>query len=329
MPKPDLKGIPKNIVYFLLLHGLFIVMSCDAPHNNPLDPLNENSSLSTINGSVRTISIPYQPIENATVIWKNFNLGVISDPDGRFALSNIKNSDGWLFIEKDGFVRDSLFVEWKGETVKSVEIFLYSKPVIDSLIFYSIVEHKYPSSLIYSLKTKLRISDSDNDIDSVFIINPRIEFFSALEYNLSSKFFEGNFSLFDLGIPSLTDIIGKDFNILAQDFGKRTFNLGVTNVKRIITDEIEIISPKSFDTLFTSPTLKWTRFTPGFEFKYLAQIYTNEIESEIVWQREISSDEIEYSLETELLSDEYFWVISCIDEFFNRSRSKQGTFIIR
>lgn len=324
-----MKTLLKNIIRYILCFGIIYFASCDAPHNNPLDPLNEKSGLSTINGIVQTISIPYQPIKDATVIWENFKIGVLSGTDGKFTLTNLKNNDGWLKIEKEGFVNDSLFIEWKGQTSKSVEIFLYTAPIIDSLIFYSIVEHRYPDKQDFGLVTKLKISDADNDIDSVFIVNPKLDFISALEYNLSSKFHEGSYTLFDLGITSLTEIIGKDFDLLVKDYAHRVFNLGSTNVKRIITDEVEIISPKNNDTLLTSPTLKWKRFTPGFEFKYLAQIYTFEIEPELVWQKEIAFSEIEYTLELQLLSDDYFWVISCIDEFQNRSRSKQGTFIIK
>ena len=75
--------------------------------------------------------------------------------------------------------------------------------------------------------------------------------------------------------------------------------------------------------------LEWRRFTPGFDFTYLLQIYTDELDEVLVWQTETDSEKIEFLSDANLSPGDYFWVIWAIDEFENRTRSKQASFIIK
>ena len=196
--------------------------------------------------------------------------------------------------------------------------------------FYSSVLNKWSpqEKPDYALEAKLLISDLDNDIDSVFMINPSLNFSGIMYYNTLSKFYERDFTLSELGIISANDLIGKDFEIVVKDTRGNKFDLGNTNIKRVINEEIQIKSPKGKDTVSIPITLNWIKFTPGFDFTYQAQIYTDEIEPKQEWQQPIHSQEISFEVESPLKSGEYFWVIWCIDEFGNRSRSRQASFII-
>ena len=75
--------------------------------------------------------------------------------------------------------------------------------------------------------------------------------------------------------------------------------------------------------------MEWRKFAPGFEFRYILQIYTDELDKVLVWQKEINSNEIQYITDANLPSDDYFWVIWAIDEFENRTRSKPASFIVK
>ena len=136
-------------------------------------------------------------------------------------------------------------------------------------------------------------------------------------------------SLEDLHITSIDIVIGKEFQINVFDSDAKKFIIGKSNIKRIIKEEITTTAPLGRDTINTpNPLLEWRKFTPGFEFRYLLEIYTSEVLPILVWQKEISSAEIQYLTDANLSSGDYFWVIWAIDEFENRTRSKPSSFII-
>jgi len=313
---------------FLLVLSLIFINNCEAPRNNPLDPQNEDNQLAQLTGTVQTESIPHTPLNSVIVKWNHGRNITTTDSQGLFFFDNINREDGWLHFERENYVDDSIFIRWNEEKQINKLISLNHRPIIDSINFYSIVEHRYPSEKRFKAEIMLRISDNDNDTDTVFVTNPTLGFSSPMDFNAATKFFLKSLSLSDLGIESLNEIIGRDFEILVKDNSGRLFNLGGTNIKRIINEEIQIISPINNDTLTYLPFLNWKRFLPGFQFTYLAQIYTNDIIPELVWQKTFSSEEIQYQIDSHIENGDYFWVIWCIDEFYNQSKSKPASFVL-
>lgn len=318
----------KFLVSLTLFIGVVLTLSCDAPRNNPLDPENPDNVLSLLSGYVQTITIPHIPISGARVLWQNEGVVRTSRSDGFFQMENIKKEDGWIYIEKEGFSTDSIFLKWENNKEVLVESFLNSIPKIDSLMFFSSVENKYPSKQRFSIEIKVRVSDSENDVDTVLIKNDDLGVEEKLEYNPESKFFEEIFSPVDLNVTSIDEVIGKDFLIIVQDASERNFNVGRSTIKRIIKEEIIFDQPANNISVSVPFSIKWRRFDPGFDFYFVIQIYTNEVQPELVWERIADSEEISFLVESDLAPREYFWVIWCYDEFFNRGRSKPATFQI-
>ncbi|MCB0745189.1 MAG: hypothetical protein KDC67_14875, partial [Ignavibacteriae bacterium] len=308
---------------------IILINSCNAPRNNPLDPNSTLSKISTLEGTIKTISVPQLPIENAKIFWQNEGIISSTDGNGFFRIENIEPKDGWIFIEKENFSTDSLFITFENQKKISLTIFLNSIPKISDLQFYSITKNKFPTGQNYNLKIKAKISDEENDIDSVFIELPELKAKKELLYNASTKYYENSIYLEDLNITSIDIIIGKEFTINVFDSDAKKFIAGKTNIKRIIKEEIMTTAPSGRDTVFTgNPTLEWQRFKPGFQFKYLLEIYTDEVPAILIWQKEIASTEIQYLTDAYLSKGDYFWVIWAIDEFGNRIQSKPASFII-
>lgn len=309
--------------------------SCNAPRNNPLDPANPNYSISSINGTVREDSYPFHAIKGVSVLWRNQNITVETNSEGFYILQNIKRVDGWLIFSSQQYNNDSIFVSWKGKSKITADISLNARPVLDSLQLYSIIINRYQFNQDSKLFTAVQASDADgaNDIDSVFITNQQIDLKSSLNYNPSSRFYDRTFSLSDLNITSLDVLIGQNFNIIVKDLSGRLINIGTGTLKRVIKDEIEAIYPINNDTVsqsFQPLILKWKRLTPGFQFNYLAQVYTNASPPELVWERDaIPSDSISLSITQYFNPGEYFWVIWSVDKFLDRNRSKPASFIIQ
>lgn len=309
---------------------IFGITNCNAPRNNPLDPENPDNKIANIEGFIRTVKVPQIPIGDVKVFCVNEGLVTKTNRDGYFSFNNINRRDGWIVVEKENYSTDSLFIEFDNQKKVSTDFFLNSVPKIVDLQFYSITVNSFPNKQKYNLEVRANITDDENDIDSVFIQLPELGTNKKLLYNASTKYYLSSISLDDLNLISIDAVIGKDFSINVFDSSEKEFLIGYTNIKRIIKQAIETTSPSGRDTVFSqTPILKWKRFTPGFDYKYLLQIYTDETPANLVWEKEISSTEIEHLINSNLSSGDYFWVIWAIDEFENRTRSKPASFIIK
>ncbi len=126
----------------------------------------------------------------------------------------------------------------------------------------------------------------------------------------------------------MRQLVGYDFDLKVLDDYGETFNLGAERVERVILDEIEIDSPKNSESVVNMINLQWLYFNPGFKFTYDIEIYTDDdFTQELVWHREgVPADSLSIAVDAILPPKEYVWMIWCVDEFSNRSRSKPGSF---
>lgn len=111
------------MIRLIKLIFLFIVItvlsSCDAPRLNPLDPLGQNYTRGQIDGYV--YSYPRAALSGVRVTWKNENISVETDSKGYYLIENVSTtSDGYVYIEKDGFTKDTISVQWNKQ--KSVRL---------------------------------------------------------------------------------------------------------------------------------------------------------------------------------------------------------------
>lgn len=326
----------KKYCWLALIIGLFSVwiFSCDAPRNNPLDPQNPKYPFAQIEGRVKTLSLPHLAIGGAEIVWKNDHLLWQSGSDGFFKIEELEKKDGWLLFHKTKFHADSIFIAWQGEKNKSVECLLNALPTLDSLVFFSCILNRYPNLQNLELTVRARISDNDNDIDTVRFTNADLKFSTHLIFDTVDDFFEQErITMAKLGIPSAEMLIGKEFQIVVRDKFAHQVTIERTMIKRIIRDEVNLKSPLSHDTVSVRPTLRWEPVTPGFLHEYLVEIRTDETDPQLVWQREhlpstASSVTVESDLSVDPI-DSYIWAVWIIDEFGNRARSKYKSFIVK
>ncbi|MDH7604228.1 MAG: carboxypeptidase-like regulatory domain-containing protein [Melioribacter sp.] len=285
----------------------------------------------TILGYVKTVALPRKVIPDVKVYWKNQSMIAQTDATGKYQLDNVVQNDGWLYFEKDGYNKDSVFVQFDNQPVKQIDDrFLNANPRLTELSIYTIVQNRYPDIQVQRLYIQATISDDENDVDTVFVKNNSLNFSKRLIFNPETNKYENNFRTIDLKINSIEDAIGTDFTIIAKDKSGKVFTIGSSNIKRLITQEIIIDSPVNRAAVSSSPTFVWKKFTPGFNFKYAVQVYTDETAPILVWEKKnISKDATEVTCDITLPPGDYFWVVICIDDFGNSSISKPGTFTVK
>jgi hypothetical protein len=319
--------IYKTALCFIL--GFFIA-SCSAPRDNPLDVNNTDNQVAMLDGYVHTASLPHTALANASILFQSAGVSAVTDANGYFSFKTIKLVSGWLKISTSGYLTDSIYVDLSAGLKKSIDEYLYFIPVIDSLYFYSTVINRYTVEPLTSLTTKFKITDKDNNIDSVFIYNEALGVRKALGYDLLTKWFSTSISLSDINTDDIEKVIGKDFSIIVKNTSAKETVIGTSQIKRVINSDITFYSPSSNDTVSSQPIFTWKRFSAGYTFNYQIEVYTNEIDPTLVTEIDnISSDSISYACPTTLPQGEYFWVIWVIDEFQNRTRSKPASFLVK
>lgn len=320
-------------MYRIFINIILIILfffGCDAPRENPLDPDNPNNVFTSLTGVVRTVKVPNEPINGVNVFWPNANVVVQTNSSGNFYIEDLIAQNGFLYFEKTGYSKDSVFVEWNNSKNVNIIQQLNSIPKLVSGNLTSSVENRigFPDLQVYRLIVETIITDDENDVDSVFIKNDEIGFRGSLN-NISVTVFQNQFAPSQMNLSSIDHIIGKEFDVVAKDVVGKTFSIGTLSVKRIIKESIETIAPSNNETIQDSLVLNWRRFTPGYPFSYSLSIFTNTIDPELVWEKkDISSQEILYKVSDNILPGNYFWVVWVIDEFGNKARSRPASFII-
>jgi hypothetical protein len=317
---------------FSLLHiaimGLLLV-SCDAPRENPLDPENPNNSFSVLSGTIRTVKVPNEPLSGVNVYWPNSNVIVETNSTGTFVIDDLRPENGYLYFEKSGYSSDSLLIEWNSRKTVSILQQWNSTPKLVSGNLTSSVENRFPDVQVYRLIIDARITDDENDVDSVFIANDELQFESNLN-NVSVTVFQNQYTPTQMNLGSVDDVIGKEFDVIAKDVNGKSFNIAQLIIKRIIKDLVETITPANNEVVSDTLKLNWRRFTPGYSFSYSLSIFTNTVDPEMVWEaKNVSSDDILYEVSENFDPGNYFWVVWVIDEFGNKARSRPASFIIQ
>ncbi len=312
--------------YRLLIMAMLLCAACNAPRNNPFDPQNPRSPYVALKGHVQTQSFPRTALAGAAMLWKNGDRLAQTDAQGHFRFENLLPENDWLHIEKSGYKKDSVFVLWEGNKQIALDIFLNAMPAMEKLQLSTEILHQYFSNQEARLVVKVEISDQDNDVDSVFVKSEKFGLRKALDYDVNDKSYIATLKLFDLKVNYLEGLIGEDFLIVVKDLSADEIVIGKSGVKRVIQDEIEFESPAGDQQVSSTPTFTWKRFRPGFPFTFMLEIFTFE---GLVFQKSgLPSESISYAQETPLAPGEYLWVVWCVDEFQNRSRSKPASFIV-
>ncbi len=320
--------IGKNRTYLLFL--LALVVACNAPRHNPLDPKNPDYSFAMLSGSVQTISVPHHAIGQAQVRWSPEGQMAVSDQNGYFSFSALTPQDGYLFFYAENYRQDSLKITWNDLHEKNVQVYLNHYPSLDKVVLYSTVLNRYPNLRSYSLTLQAWISDPDMDIDSVRVEASLPALCCALPYNTTDKSFIKTFSSFDLSPATIFSVVGQELRLNVYDVYGHHSLVGATHLKRVVTDEIVYSQPSSYAVVDSRPRLQWKKLQSGFPFTCTLEIYTDEIVATKVWEKtNIAADVIEYTVDKDVPVGDYFWVIWCVDEFGNRSRSKPASFTVQ
>lgn len=322
----------------ILLFAAFAFYSCDAPRLNPLDPENPDyippvvDTVYSIEGNIKTLAAPASAISGVKILWSGENKIITSNESGDFKFENAKKTNGKLYFEHSLYYSDSVDIEWGTQTSITIQKFLRTIPTVNYLKIYTEVlnSHSVPS---YKIGFDAEISDKDGVVDSVIIYNKDLKIYKSLPRQTFNKY-GANFKISELPLNSIEDAVGREFSLIFVDNQNNRITAAKEKISRIIKQEVVFTAPINGTEVSRTPTMEWIRFTPGFPFRYLIQVYTDETGPVLVFEQDnITSDQISFKLPSAIDNEvngtnQYFWVIWCIDEFNNKNRSRQATFTV-
>ena len=314
-----------------MLCAMLVIESCNAPRNNPFDPMNPGYSFGELSGSVQTLSYPYTNIPGVSVYWNPSRKLVTTDNNGNFMINNIDPVNGKLIFQKSGFLSDTLDVVWGSSKVLNYKVNLNSIPSLDNIQIYTVVINQFSApGQTYQLVVNAKITDKENAIDSVFVQNSQLGLHFPLNFDVAKKIYTAALTTQNLNITDLEQTIGLSFDIISDVYNQQ-LNIGSANVTRVIKSAALIQYPANDTTIGPAPTFTWQRYRAGYPFNYKIDVYTNDIANpQLAFTADsISSDSVSYQLPASLANGNYFWVIWVVDQFKNCSRSLPATFIVQ
>jgi hypothetical protein len=307
-----------------------ILYSCEAPRLNPLDPNNPDYQLTAINGSLKAAASA-NAIVGAKVTWRNENISATTNQNGSFSFTGLVRKNGYIIFEAGGYYKDSVLVQFTESQYNLGDHSMNAIPQMSSLWLYTKVENKYAFDPDTYLIVQTKVTDAESDIDTVYLRCTAISFYKKLTYNSSTLKYEGTFLPSDFSTGSIDVAVGQNFEIVVKSKNRTIADaVGSSVVKRLIKQEVIPYNPSNKETVGSSPALLWQRFLPNFNFTYTLEIYTDVPDKQLKWQKEmVSSNNIQIVPDVTLPSGEYFWVIWCVDDYKNSTRSKPASFIVQ
>lgn len=308
---------------------MMIIESCNAPRNNPLDLLSSGYSFAELSGTVYTL--PYSGIPGVSVYWSPSDKLVLTDNNGNFQINNILPVNGELIFQKNGYISDTVNVNWGNAKVWNKQVKLNSIPSLDSIQIYTVVINQFsPPGQTYQLVVNAKITDRQNAIDTVFVENSQLGLRYPMNFDAANKIYTVSLTTQQMSITDLEQTIGLNFNINADVYNSE-INIGSASVTRVIKTPAMIQYPANDTTIGPTPTFIWQRYRAGYSFNYKIEVYTNDISNpQLVFSADsISSSLVSYNITTPLPAGYYYWVIWVVDQFKNRSRSLPATFIVQ
>ncbi len=323
--------MPKIQLLLLLFSLAMLFNACDAPRNNPVDPGSDLGSLPLIKGSIRASGTSFTPVDGALVNFIPTGNYTTTDADGNFNLQVPLKKEGWLTISKIGFKTDSIFISWGNGKFAEVRKELFKFPEAKSFSVTSSVIRRFPDLKFTSFKFFMELADSYDGIDSVVVTNNAPAVSIPLDQGAGDQQFIREIFSFQIpGQVSPNSLVGQEFMVNFYIGGEVYTSNRSGNVTRIIEEEIKFISPANNAIYYNPVSLSWHAFDPGFNHTYTAEILLDDITPQTVWKKEgLPSGTTSVEVDVSLPAGSYIWVIYCVDQFGNTSRSKPASFVVR
>ena len=333
--------------FFSVIGVIILVSGCfgDVDHDNPLDADSDGfEAVGTISVSATRFYPPFEGLDGVEVQFSRLEDGRAAKliridqtrGGGVLLASGLEEGRYEVLASLSGFSssRDSVIVEIA--RVKSVNVALDGLPFATQQSVVAVHTSRWfpqPQDL-FTLEIDVRMDDPDGtaDIDSVWIEIPSTGLSLPLLPTPTLGRFAETISENRLSPFLLQQLLGLDVHIRAVDQAGFDNLIEPRRLVRVIDETPIAISPQGETLLSTStPQLVWEAARVPFGFTYRIDVVREEVNVQVTveTQQDVSSLASSAVVSTPLTPGNYYWTISIVDTFGNRSRSKEAGFRIQ
>ncbi len=328
-----------------LVFAVLLAAGCvgDPPRDNPFDPLADNfRDEGTVTGTVTRFYSPEGiggarvhliPLDTTGVAEHVLQAG----PDGRFTAAGLSTGRYAVVAEAEGFAPAADTVEVTlGTQAQAEGLALDGLPVVtEQAVRTAYIERWWPPDPLENLIVEVTVSDPDGlgDVDRVAVSVPELGFADTLwAVPGAPARYARTFARPELGHP-LSAFLGKAVRVAVTDrAGATEFAPGV-QVMRIVDTFPQPLAPgrEGDTTVGPTPLLTWIPLVLPYPFTYTVEIVLVPAPNQQVLVETFSGlppTQTELQVTEPLDNGSYFWLLSVVDDFGNRSQARSAPFTV-
>ena len=327
--------------------AIFLGCFGNVARDNPFDPLSDDFTASgSVSGIVSNRAL--DPLPDAEVQLTSqtesgaFSLQSITDAEGRFRFEMLPEGRYLIQVERAEYViaRDSISIN----TSESGEVnfTLNALPAFRQVSVQTAhISRVWPPPTDFTLlEVTAEVTDGDGlqDVDRVWIDVSAIGVVDTLQIAEMPGVHTGELTEDDLGLSSMHDLVGKTIDFSVRDRLGAQSVLESFVITRIVSQTPVVTAPQAGAVLpDPQPTLLWVCQPVPFSFSFRVEIVrVDDVVRNTVstWEDLVPADvcderqEGRIQVTTPLDIGSYFWTVSIVDEFGNRSRSREAGFVV-
>ena len=324
------------LIFTTLTTFLFTGCFEGAPRRHPLDPLGENFR----NEGSFTLLVTnfYPPRSGLSDVTINITPGGLSrqtDDAGQLSISGLEEGSYTLTITRPGYLEQEVNANVTAGQTTQLEVPLAGLPVFRRVDIHSVHISRWfpPPEELFRLEIEAEMDDPDGlaDIDSLWISIPEYDFSEPLSADSEPGKYTRSIPVENLP-TSMQSLYGRDIVLRAKDRSGAINESTPTSLIRVLQETPLAQEPQGL-VLLTDPQPKfsWAPIVLNFPFTYRVDIVRvdQNIQNTVQSIEGIAPPQTTLEVSEPLLPGEYFWTVSIVDEFNNRSRSREAGFRIQ
>ena len=324
--------------FLIVISCLFIGTSgCfeGAPRRHPLDPLSENFiDEGTITARVTSFYAPQTALEDVEITVTPGGLTGKTDASGLISFPGLPSGSYTVSISKPDFASFTDTVVVSPGEITQLEMGLAGLPTFTRFEIGSVHIRRWfpPPEELFMIDVLAEVDDSDGlaDIDSVSVVIPDFGFSVPLSIQSEPGLFRQTLSSEQLPV-NLQSLYGRSFYLEATDRAGFSNSSPPKTLIRVIEETPLALEPQGLVLLNDpTPTFTWEAITLSFPFTFRLDIVRvdDNVENTVQSIENLSSSLTSTDAMAPLPTGRYFWTISIVDEFGNRSQSREAGFRI-
>ena len=307
----------------------------DPTRDHPLDPLGDNF-VDEGNAALRVTNFyaPRAGLRDISVSISPAGVSGVTDEEGLFITPSLPGGSYNVIINEPGYALvDTVLQVTSGETTE-LEVALPGLPTFEKVSLNSVHLSRWfpPPTERFSIEMRAQVNDKDGvlDIDSLWLSIPALDFAEHVFVQVEPGLYFHSVSS-ELLPVSIESVIGQEVRVIAKDRSGIENKSDPVTIFRVIDDTPIALEPDNLEVQPDSlPVFSWAQIDLAYPFSFQVDVVriNQNVETIVQTIGNIPASQLSVQASIPFPTGDYYWVVSIVDEFGNRSRSREAGFRI-